>query len=551
MNQTPLGIDCMSKRMRLRPAVRYAMLPNKTILIENGPSLFKVLGEEAPALVDSILSLSDGTHTLEEIKAKCSLAASGDVGSVIEDLIRDGYIELIEKITNEDSRYYSIEDNIICNLGILSWQERSEVAKRLGSVAIALVVESGLNIPVGQTLKLSQLNVTTFGGVNTWAGGSVPKELIQYDVVVAVSESLCSPELSVLNQWCLINNRPFLPTGLLRRKQAFVGPWVQKGKGACHNCFILRIRMNNPVLLNHLQLAGSLIGCPQTTTGSSNLAVDTIIAGLITIELARKMSINSENNLSNRIQLIDLSDFHESITSHHLLPVPKCPACHTYRSRRHFICEGKGVFIERAVDSLVGIVRTVSQQHLDLKGPRVFCDTSYAVDISILNSQQSSFNNGGAGYNSADSFRAAVGESLERYAACVVEDDRLLFGNWIGLDTSIGHPNQYELFSDEQYKSRGFPFKPFTEKTCIRWIEGISWHSKTSVWIPASMVYLPYSPAKGEASITPCISTGLAAGSSIEAAVLNGLYEVVERDAFSITWLTNIPPIRVENEAEY
>ena len=56
--------------------------------------------------------------------------------------------------------------------------------------------------------------------------------------------------------------------------------------------------------------------------------------------------------------------------------------------------------------------------------------------------------------------------------------------------------------------------------------------------VPAALVFVPYQYRKGnqDVPITQPISTGLACGCSYEEAAISGLCEVIERDAFTLTW---------------
>ena len=59
--------------------------------------------------------------------------------------------------------------------------------------------------------------------------------------------------------------------------------------------------------------------------------------------------------------------------------------------------------------------------------------------------------------------------------------------------------------------------------------------------IPASLVYLAIPPTAREDAFTPATSNGLAAGPTLDYAILHGLYECIERDAFLITWMARLP----------
>jgi ribosomal protein S12 methylthiotransferase accessory factor len=71
--------------------------------------------------------------------------------------------------------------------------------------------------------------------------------------------------------------------------------------------------------------------------------------------------------------------------------------------------------------------------------------------------------------------------------------------------------------------------------------------------VPACLMSLPYSAPfreQGEQTIGPSISTGQAAAASTEAALLGGLCEVIERDAFSIAWLNRLsmPEVQIDSD---
>ena len=77
----------------------------------------------------------------------------------------------------------------------------------------------------------------------------------------------------------------------------------------------------------------------------------------------------------------------------------------------------------------------------------------------------------------------------------------------------------------------------FDEETRIRWVWGYSLTGRRPRLVPATMVYLQYALDDDEQAPGRNASTGLAAGYTLEEAILTGLYEVIERDAFTLCWL--------------
>lgn len=70
--------------------------------------------------------------------------------------------------------------------------------------------------------------------------------------------------------------------------------------------------------------------------------------------------------------------------------------------------------------------------------------------------------------------------------------------------------------------------------------------TQREVFAPAQLVYLNFTAQREEDFLTTITSNGLAAGPNLEFAILNGLYESVERDGFLITWMNKLPAPEVD-----
>ncbi|MFB6521201.1 YcaO-like family protein [Streptomyces sp. NPDC056401] len=83
-----------------------------------------------------------------------------------------------------------------------------------------------------------------------------------------------------------------------------------------------------------------------------------------------------------------------------------------------------------------------------------------------------------------------------------------------------------------------------------RWVRGWSLSRSRPLWIPASYVWLFTDAQSIGERITHPISTGCAIHSDLHQALVNGICEVVERDAISLTWLQRLelPEIDVNGE---
>ena len=130
---------------------------------------------------------------------------------------------------------------------------------------------------------------------------------------------------------------------------------------------------------------------------------------------------------------------------------------------------------------------------------------------------------------------AALGELAERYALCYVPWERLRVARAADLD-GAADPATFGLFSPAQYAREGFPFRPFTRELEVTWIDAVELRAGRPAWVPAELVFLA-DPVTGDAArIGYATSSGAACAPTPERALLGGLLELCERDAFAILW---------------
>ncbi len=201
------------------------------------------------------------------------------------------------------------------------------------------------------------------------------------------------------------------------------------------------------------------------------------------------------------------------------------------------------------LDSETGIVRYVAEIPSEpgetslLNYSAKMADTLTYLPLSCFDA------NGGAGLTHEAARWAALGEAVERYCASVFFRDELVLGSHAELSAErrVLAPGELSLFHERQRSEIRYTW--FDEDTRICWIPSRSLTTGEDVLVPASSVFVPYFPFRadeGELTIGPGISTGLASGRSLPAALLSGLLEVVERDAFMITWLGRLPVPRID-----
>ncbi|HXE11313.1 MAG TPA: YcaO-like family protein [Bryobacteraceae bacterium] len=142
----------------------------------------------------------------------------------------------------------------------------------------------------------------------------------------------------------------------------------------------------------------------------------------------------------------------------------------------------------------------------------------------------------------------AAAEALERYASCFYDDRQFLWATANELGPDALELDTIPRCSAAELSHPRCPLQLPDKNAPIRWMRGLSLLDGRLVWIPAVMVFLhmPLEPA--ERFWLP-VSTGCAAHTSMERAIVSGICEVIERDAVSLTWLQQLGLPRIELDA--
>lgn len=141
-------------------------------------------------------------------------------------------------------------------------------------------------------------------------------------------------------------------------------------------------------------------------------------------------------------------------------------------------------------------------------------------------------------------------ETLERYCSCAYTDEQFIYATANELGEKALDLDQIPIVSDSELAHPHCPIQRPNKNEKIRWVKGLSLTRNRPVYIPAIMTYLyiPYT-SLAEQFWLP-ISTGCAIHTSYEKAMINGICEVVERDAISLVWLNqlDIPKIEINTQ---
>lgn len=135
---------------------------------------------------------------------------------------------------------------------------------------------------------------------------------------------------------------------------------------------------------------------------------------------------------------------------------------------------------------------------------------------------------GGKGLAKEQAYMSAYGEAIERYCARMREFDVCIEGSFNHLREKHQLLDPNSLCLDPNYPYR------YSDDKVIDWVEGVNLLNGSKILIPANIVFFLYEPEDETKQFLPQETTGLAAGQSITEAVLQGITEVIERDAYII-----------------
>jgi ribosomal protein S12 methylthiotransferase accessory factor len=283
------------------------------------------------------------------------------------------------------------------------------------------------------------------------------------------------------------------------------------------------------------------------------LAAD-LIAGLVADEVASLAEAGSAARTSCAMLYVDLQTL--QVTTHCFLPDPLCPECgdlpaddaesariilqprpkltpDTYRVRA--VVDELDALKQTYVDAESGIVRTIRRD--SMAGLAVA-----AAPMGLRGGQVES------GYGRTRSYRVsemiALLEAMERYGGMQPGGKRTVVqASYNEVRDQAIDPRSLGLHSTDSYQSPGYRFRPFDEDAPYRWVWGHSFARQGPILVPEAYAYYG---THDKDSFAYEISNGCALGSCLEEAILYGILEIAERDAFLMTWYARMPVPRVD-----
>jgi ribosomal protein S12 methylthiotransferase accessory factor len=340
--------------------------------------------------------------------------------------------------------------------------------------------------------------------------------------------------------------------------RAVIGPVIEPGAAGCATCVESRKQAAPENLTHRIALRarhGDRLAAPFTwITPFGAAAVASILAEETTAAItgASPRTRGSVIHLELNSLAIDLRGF---------LPDPSCPQCgelpddsaesavivlqsrpkltrSSYRVRK--LADLDGLLSTTYVDDEIGLIRRIEQPVTS-----VYPNVSALVGIGKSSGNDAGF---GRSLDYQTSRLTAIAEALERFGGAFPRGKRTVVRGCFGeLAEHAIDPKTLGLYTDERYALPDFRFQRYHDGLELRWVWGYSFAAGAPVLVPENYAY--YRTHLSEGADQPFvyeISNGCAIGCCLEEAILHGILEVVERDAFLMTWYGRLPVPRLD-----
>ena len=352
--------------------------------------------------------------------------------------------------------------------------------------------------------------------------------------------------------------------------EVWIGPLFAPGETGCLHCLQRRHRRLRHARVRTLSAHHQAVEAPETLP-----AVAEMTYLMVAMEVARWLGGTTSRLSAGTALSIDVSDW--SSRTHRLGRDPCCRACGrapegggeapALRLRptpvgfdadggyRSVPPERTLAAFEHLISPITGIVGFVeSSPRPDGLGRTWIADdvAGTLLQDSLLHViEEHRTASSGKGVSDAQAKASALCEVVERYSGARHGTERLTTGSFRELGADAIHPGEVLLFSDRQYRERRhwnarlggqrhFVPEPFDPDVRIDWTPVWSLTHQRHRLLPTQLLYYRGLDSPRESMFARGDSNGCASGNTLEEAVLQGLLELIERDATALWWYNRL-----------
>jgi len=492
-----------------------------------------------------LLPLLDGRHPSDEIVAALEGAhAATDVLAAITAFAAKGYLVSADHgMDGRQAAYWS-------SLGASPrWVE-----ERLAQSRVTVEGDDG------GLVRLLEAN-------GAWVGTGDPK------LTVVVCGDYLDAHLAEVNRRQLQAGAPWTPVRPSGMEPLFGPIFRADRQGPCWDCLAYRLRSHREVHGFLRNLAGEEAAFRPF---AAQPAVLEAMYGLIAAEIVKWLALGESAPIHDQAIAMNVATFASS--QHRVVRRPQCLTCgdealhrpdrppvpvslkaspkaHRNSGGARAVAPGATLAKYRhLVSPISGVVTWLSRTtDEDDSWLHVYwAGSNLGMRSRSLSSLRRSLRSKSAGKGSTrqQSKVSALCEAVERYSGGRHGDEiriRKRFREF-GREEAI-HPNDVQLFSESQLddagsiNAKGHPYNivpprldPDAE---IDWTPVWSLTQQRHRYLPTSILYSMPAEERGPADLI-ADSNGCAAGNTLEEAILHGLYELTERDAFAVWWYNRL-----------
>jgi ribosomal protein S12 methylthiotransferase accessory factor len=591
--------DARPAYLRLAHGLDVLDIDGGSVLLRSDTLSFRLEGPSARFFAERVLPLLDGSRSLDQVGAEAAEVDPADLEGWIGRLVGLGAVEVSGSPSSSRPTADRVLEPMRAMVAALGLPE--QVMERLRGVRVAIVGLEGPGAHAAVALATSGVGRLTLvdpfpctladlallppgpvavgtpreavarrllealpTGTEVTAGSAEPLTRESLEQIVAGSDLLVgcfdkgfAASALWLNQIALARQVPAV-FGRVAGHRSLVGPLVFPGEGPCYLCWRMRA----------LACADDFEGAmaheehldsqrrPALHQRPTLPPVVQHAASLLTLEVLKALSSLAIPTLVGRVCEFDALTL--TSTLHPVLQRPDCPAC---RKRGRPPRPGPGIeglraqvgqatslrdAAPRLVSGHSGVVRSLRRVPKDPGEPLApFVYRAELANHRFAASEDEPFTVcSGKGMTEQDARLGALGEACERYSAASWDRSLVRVGRRAELDGPSLDPRDLVLYADDQYAD--LPYAPWREASAIGWVEATDLLAGSGVLVPAIGVFLDYEVQDRREYLCPVTSNGLAAGATLAAAVLAAALEVIERDAFVISWLNRLPGRRID-----
>ena len=398
------------------------------------------------------------------------------------------------------------------------------------------------------------------------------EEMAADAVYLAVTSDYLEPELEEFGR--LAHERglrwlPVKPRGVIPS----MGPLFVPGETGCVVCLLDRAKGHRRLEVKQIRENGGKqsLGLSVGETVHSFEAV----TGLLAVEL-EKLATGDVPEITGAALTLDFRTL--ALTRHSFMKRPQCPICGTFyrgNAQTGFLLKEPLILQSRVKadyrdggERICSAVETLEKfAHLISPITGVVGNLATVEDIPlcfghVVRSDWNVRDGGeatrddhnprfaavgfstGKGRSEPQARVSALGEAIERYSSQYEGYEPCIRAAFRELGDAAIHPYDLMGFSERQYAEReAWPKKgetayvpdPYDDTCPIDWTPAWSLTARRWRLIPSAFAYYSY-PREGGGDISSGCSNGVAAGNCLEEAVIQGFYELVERDATAMWW---------------